>query len=127
VELPGHGARFAEPLLTSMEALVDGVLPDLLRLPVARFVLFGHSMGGCSRTRWLAGYRRLASHRSALWSRALRHPTCRGRIPPLRQLAPEDFLPAALRLGLAAPAMAEHAELAELHRVLLILVEAYVH
>lgn len=46
IELPGHGARIGEPLLSSMDSLVEQLLrvaTPLLNLP---FGLFGHSMGG---------------------------------------------------------------------------------
>ena len=45
VQLPGRANRLAEPLLTDMASVIDGVmseLPDLLDRP---FALFGHSLG----------------------------------------------------------------------------------
>lgn len=46
VELPGRGTRFAEPLLDSMDEVVDGVLGVLGARPAQEpFLLFGHSMG----------------------------------------------------------------------------------
>jgi surfactin synthase thioesterase subunit len=47
VELPGHGARRLEPLLTTMEAVTDVLLTLLASRPSDEpFVLLGHSMGG---------------------------------------------------------------------------------
>ena len=50
VDLPGHAARFAEPLLTHAEQIVAELLglPDL---PVP-FVLFGHSVGALLAYEW---------------------------------------------------------------------------
>ncbi|MGW7365747.1 thioesterase II family protein [Streptomyces sp. NPDC054841] len=46
VELPGRGTRIGEPLATSMDEVVEGVLSVLESRPEQeRFVLFGHSMG----------------------------------------------------------------------------------
>ncbi|MBF0135028.1 MAG: thioesterase [Magnetococcales bacterium] len=47
LELPGHGQRIREPLLTDLDAMVDDILtqmrPDLDGSPYA---IYGHSMGG---------------------------------------------------------------------------------
>ncbi|HEY5834910.1 thioesterase II family protein, partial [Streptomyces sp.] len=43
VELPGHGTRYHEPLLTRVHEVVDGVLGSFPS--TGPFVLFGHSMG----------------------------------------------------------------------------------
>ncbi|WP_405690188.1 thioesterase II family protein [Streptomyces sp. NBC_00057] len=46
VELPGRGTRLAEPLLTSMDEVVEGVLSVLENRPRQEsFMFFGHSMG----------------------------------------------------------------------------------
>lgn len=46
VELPGRGTRLREPLLDSMDDVVDGLLTVLAGRPAQeRFLLFGHSMG----------------------------------------------------------------------------------
>jgi len=45
VQLPGRGSRAAEPVITSMDALVEALL-DGVRPPADRpFVFFGHSFG----------------------------------------------------------------------------------
>jgi surfactin synthase thioesterase subunit len=131
VELPGHGARLAEPVTEHLEEVADSVLPHVLRLPADRLILFGHSMGG------LLAYevtRRLeAAGRAPEWlvvsgTGAPHLPRC---IPPVRHLATEEFLPAAVRLGLADPALAESAELARIFgpvlRADLILAESHAH
>jgi surfactin synthase thioesterase subunit len=46
VELPGRGTRLAEPLLYSMDKVVDGLLSMLESRPEREgFLFFGHSMG----------------------------------------------------------------------------------
>ncbi|UQW99655.1 alpha/beta fold hydrolase [Streptomyces sp. RerS4] len=46
VELPGRGTRLSEPLLDSMDEVVDGFLTVLAERPEQeRFLLLGHSMG----------------------------------------------------------------------------------
>jgi surfactin synthase thioesterase subunit len=44
-ELPGHGRRMREPLLTSIEAMAQDVLAATRHLMHGPYVLFGHSMG----------------------------------------------------------------------------------
>ena len=50
VSLPGRGRRYAEPLLTNLDSIVDDVLAQIAPwTAVGRYALFGHSMGA-----WLA-------------------------------------------------------------------------
>jgi medium-chain acyl-[acyl-carrier-protein] hydrolase len=45
-DLPGRGARRAEPPIGSMRALVDALLPEALRVADRPFAMFGYSLGG---------------------------------------------------------------------------------
>jgi surfactin synthase thioesterase subunit len=45
VQLPGRGGRLREPLISSISAMVDALLPALLPLFDRPFAVFGHSMG----------------------------------------------------------------------------------
>jgi medium-chain acyl-[acyl-carrier-protein] hydrolase len=45
ITLPGRERRFAEPALDSVEALVEGLLPAVLRVLDSPFAIFGHSLG----------------------------------------------------------------------------------
>ncbi len=46
LEMPGRGTRFSEPLLSTMEAVVDDFISIILRQDVSdRTIFFGHSMG----------------------------------------------------------------------------------
>ncbi|RRD47240.1 thioesterase II family protein [Tessaracoccus sp. OH4464_COT-324] len=46
VELPGRGARLGQPLLLSVQEIVDHIIPSLSALMDRPLALFGHSMGG---------------------------------------------------------------------------------
>ena len=45
LQMPGRGARFREPLLTSMAEMIDGLMPELMLLLDRPYAFFGHSMG----------------------------------------------------------------------------------
>jgi len=45
VQLPGRGRRRAEALLTSMDSIVEGLVPDLVALLDRPFAMFGHCLG----------------------------------------------------------------------------------
>jgi surfactin synthase thioesterase subunit len=44
-ELPGHGGRLGEAPLGTMDALVDGLVPEIRALPPVPTAVLGHSMG----------------------------------------------------------------------------------
>jgi surfactin synthase thioesterase subunit len=44
-DLPGHGARGAEPPIASMRALIDTLVPEVLPFTDRPFAVFGHSLG----------------------------------------------------------------------------------
>jgi medium-chain acyl-[acyl-carrier-protein] hydrolase len=46
LQLPGRQDRIGEPMLTSLNAILDTVIPALATLPPAPLVLYGHSFGG---------------------------------------------------------------------------------
>ena len=45
VQLPGRGTRFREPSLTSMNILLDALMPEITPHLGVPFAFFGHSMG----------------------------------------------------------------------------------
>jgi medium-chain acyl-[acyl-carrier-protein] hydrolase len=45
LELPGHGARFREPLVDSLDPLIAGLLREVRAAGVPRYAVFGHSLG----------------------------------------------------------------------------------
>lgn len=53
-QYPGHGDRLAEPPMADVGAIADEIVADLIALPPADLVLFGHSFGsavGCEVAR----------------------------------------------------------------------------
>lgn len=46
MEFPGHGARFGQPLLSSVQEIVEHVIPSVALLMDRPVAIFGHSMGG---------------------------------------------------------------------------------
>ncbi|MDP8241215.1 MAG: alpha/beta fold hydrolase [Candidatus Hatepunaea meridiana] len=55
VEYPGHGRKHREPLLTSLEELVDFVYNEIKPYLNTKYAVYGHSMGG--RIAWLVSHR----------------------------------------------------------------------
>ncbi|MBF0627810.1 MAG: thioesterase [Magnetococcales bacterium] len=47
LELPGRGRRGREPLLVSLEAMIDDMTGQLLSRVQGPYALFGHSLGAC--------------------------------------------------------------------------------
>ncbi|GHF37071.1 thioesterase [Kitasatospora xanthocidica] len=45
VELPGHGTRLRDPLVTGMAAMVDALCEEVLREERGPYAILGHSMG----------------------------------------------------------------------------------
>ncbi len=99
VQLPGRETRFAEPPLTRMEALLDGLADALVPWLDRPFALFGHSMGGvvaAALTRRLD--RTLGVRPRHLFISGSRPPHLPVAIP-LHGLPPNDFLAALRRDG----------------------------
>ena len=59
LELPGRGRRFGEPLLTSLDKMVDELFTQVRDELEQPYALYGHSMGG--RLGWLLARRVLAA------------------------------------------------------------------
>lgn len=82
LDLPGHGARLSEPLLTSIEAMVDDLLTQVVDRLCEPYALYGHSLGACLGYIWV---------RQAI-KRGLPLPTAlivSGRTSPSTSLDPE--------------------------------------
>lgn len=52
VQMPGHGTRLCEPLLTDMPSVVDALMHAIRPWSRYRFAVFGHSMGGVIAAEW---------------------------------------------------------------------------
>lgn len=46
IELPGRGARIAEPLLTNVQSIIEDLLIQIRPHLNTPFIIYGHSMGG---------------------------------------------------------------------------------
>nr|WP_290224520.1 alpha/beta fold hydrolase [Trichocoleus desertorum] len=115
IELPGHGTRMAEPLLTRMPELVEAIASSLLPHLDKPFAFFGHSMGAWVSfevARWLQSHDHLCPvHLFVSGARAPQLPSLRS---PLHQLPKAEFVAALRRLQGTPEAVLEHAELMEL-------------
>ncbi len=95
LELPGREARFSETAFTNMDALLDELLPELLRqrTPGRPFAFFGHSMGASIAfeltRRMRAEYHELPL---ALLLSARKAPQRPERFPFLHDLSDADFI-----------------------------------
>lgn len=113
VDLPGRAARYAEPLLTHAEAVVEALLhlPDL-SVPS---VLFGHSLGAMLAYEWACALqqagRRMPVH-LVVSGRSAPH-TVRARAP-IHALSDADFLAEARRYQGLPDEVLAHQELVDL-------------
>lgn len=112
VQLPGRETRFAEPLIDSLDLVLEGMLHAVEPLLTKPFAIFGHSFGSllgfllCRRLR--AAGLPLPAH---FFAAARRAPHLPPHEPPLADL-PEPALLAALRRYNGTPeAVLQHAEL----------------
>ncbi|MCP3820197.1 alpha/beta fold hydrolase [Streptomyces sp. A3M-1-3] len=113
VQYPGRGDRFGEPCMDDLPAMAGQAAAELLRLPPADCVLFGHSLGALVAYETALVLRDAGKEPRRLCASATSAPgLCGGgRL----HLAPDDEFWATLcELGGIEPGIAEHAELREL-------------
>ncbi|MEP0869971.1 thioesterase II family protein [Trichocoleus desertorum AS-A10] len=131
IELPGHGTRMAEPLLTRMPELVEAIASSLLPHLDKPFAFFGHSMGAWVSfevARWLQAHHVYPVHLFVSGARAPQLPSLRS---PLHQLPEVEFVAALRRLQGTPEEVLEHTELMELMLPILradfTVLETYIH
>jgi medium-chain acyl-[acyl-carrier-protein] hydrolase len=93
IQLPGHGHRLREPVLNSLQAIVDTLHGELMPLLDRPFAFFGHSMGAIIAAevcRSLAGQAGPLPQQLFLSGR--RPPWLPDPQAPLRQLSDEAFV-----------------------------------
>ncbi len=93
IELPGHGSRFSEPSLLSLDSAVKAICRELKvagldRLP---FALFGHSMGGLLAFEVAREFGNLPNLKH-LFVSGTHAPHLRSDDPPIHALPAKDFL-----------------------------------
>lgn len=115
VEYPGRGTRWGEPLLRSVDALVDGVLLALRPLLDRPFALFGYSLGGAAAFEVARALRRENAANPAALLIAARHAAhlVDGR-PAIWDLPTPRFMEELRALGGAPAEVLAQAELMEL-------------
>jgi medium-chain acyl-[acyl-carrier-protein] hydrolase len=130
VELPGHGSRLGEPLLTRMDRLVDALGAAVTPLLDRPFALFGHSMGA------LVAFE-LACRLAADGGPSPEHLFVSGYSPPQLPLPPpkkhqlpaREFLNMIQRFGGTPPELFQYPQLLEMYipvlRADLELIETY--
>lgn len=115
LQLPGREARFGEPLLTDMDAMVEGTLQAILPLRDLPFAFFGHSMGAViayETARRLAAMGGPQPELLAVSGRSA--PFLEARVPPMHGLSDADFIEGLRRLEGTPAEVLENAELMEL-------------
>jgi surfactin synthase thioesterase subunit len=100
LELPGHGGRIVEPLLTDVGAMVDDLFSAVVDRLDSPYALWGHSMG--SLVAWLL-VRRIeavgAPEPVGLVVSGRRAPHLPDRHPPRHALPPDAFIAELRRFG----------------------------
>jgi medium-chain acyl-[acyl-carrier-protein] hydrolase len=112
VELPGHGKRFSEPLVTRMNEMVDKLVVDLQPLLDRPCAFFGHSMGAKIGFELALRLERhgLVSPKHVFVSAATPHRR-RSDAPPIHSLPTRRFLDELRSLNGTPPEVFEDAEL----------------
>lgn len=112
--LPGRERRMLEPPLTTMEAMVDGLVPAVAALADRPYFLFGHSMGALiafELTRALVA-RGIAAPRR-LFVSAFRAPDLPNPKRDLHGLPDDEFIDALREYGGTPDAVLRHRETME--------------
>lgn len=113
VQYPGRGDRFGEPCMDDLPAMAERAAAELLRLPPADVVLFGHSLGALVAYETALVLRDAGREPRRLCASATAAPALSGG--GTLHLMPDDAFWATLcELGGIEPGIAEHAELREL-------------
>ncbi len=113
LELPGHGKRTREPLLTSLEAMADDVFQQVISdLNGQLYAIYGHSMG--ATLGYLLTKRILNAGKPAplhLFFSGREAPAVIDNKLPKHQFPKQDFFNHINELGGLSPGILEHAEL----------------
>ncbi len=115
IQLPGRETRFSEPLLKSMEAVINALFEEFKLLLDKPFVFFGHSVGALTcyeLTRKLHDFSlKLPEHLIVSGCRAPHSPF---RKKAIRSLPDAEFMSELMQYNGTPQVMLEHRELLEL-------------
>jgi len=115
LQLPGREARFGEPLLRDMEAMVEGTLQAVAPLRDLPFAFFGHSMGAVIAYETARRLAELGGPQPGLLAVSGRAaPFLTGKMPPMHELDDAAFVEGLRRLEGTPAEVLENAELMEL-------------
>lgn len=115
LQLPGREARFGEPLLSDMEAMVEGTLRAVAPLRDLPFAFFGHSMGAVIAYETARRLAALGGPQPGLLAVSGRSaPFLAAKVPPMHTLSDAEFVEGLRRLEGTPAEVLENAELMEL-------------
>jgi medium-chain acyl-[acyl-carrier-protein] hydrolase len=98
VDLPGHAARFGEPLLSTMDEVIAALLPESARLP-APYLLFGHSLGAIIAFELTRALELIGKGPAHLVVSGRRPPDVASPREPIASLPDPEFIEAIRRYG----------------------------
>jgi surfactin synthase thioesterase subunit len=114
VHLPGREARFSEPAIGDVDALVDPLLEGLLPHLEGPFALFGHSMGGLIAFELADRLRSEGVTPARFFASGVRAPHVPLRSDPRHALPDDQFLAAVRELNGTPPELLENPEIMSL-------------
>lgn len=115
LQLPGREARFGEPLLSEMQALVEGTLQAVLPLRDRPYAFFGHSMGAVIAYETARRLAECGGPQPALLAVSGRcAPFLQPRVEPMHGLDDDAFIQGLRRLEGTPAEVLENGELMQL-------------
>ncbi len=119
VQLPGHGTRMGENLLTDMGSVLDGLEDAISPWLSHRFAFFGHSMGGTIAAEWTIRLQESGFSLPKCLFLSASEPTHRKWRPSCRNLSAEAFRAFVFKNGGTPQEVMEHEELMEIFEPIL--------
>ena len=119
VDLPGHGRRMREPVVTDFDALVAQLATELADVVTGPYVLFGHSLGALLAFELARELRGSAGEPAALLVAGRNAPSLPSAHRPIHHLPDEEFVTALRGYGGMPDALGESPDLLELFRPVL--------
>lgn len=111
VQMPGHGTRMAEELLTDMSSLIDGLQEAAQCWIGHRHAFFGHSMGGTVAAEWAIRHQGEGLPLPECLFVSASEPTHENWWPPCRDLPSDAFRSFIFKTGGVPKEILEHEEL----------------